>query len=231
MIREFFGGDSNLNCFALKQPCEDVSKLENLEELQEHDLTDEFRNKCAEIISTLKQEHVIKQINGRQLTGNMLLNLTMEYVDALNQDETLYILPAFERVVLIESERFSEKLFESIKDKITNDCSRIRMPFSESQLKRMQSRVIKSANQYLYEKLGKIVDCRNLVQLSQDIEERIRAYFKDILKENEQVSKTESLNFIQSTVESTVTPVELKDIDDVKPHLSSLMKAEYYSVI
>ena len=67
----------------------------------------------------------------------MLLNLAMEYVDALNQNEPVYILPSFERVVLIESERFTEKLFESIKDKIKNDCARTKMPFPEDQLHRM----------------------------------------------------------------------------------------------
>ena len=54
----------------------------------------------------------------------MLLNLAMEFVDALNQNSVVQVLPAFERVVLIESERFSEKLFESIKNKIARDCSR-----------------------------------------------------------------------------------------------------------
>ena len=75
----------------------------------------------------------------------------------------MQILPAFERVVLIESERFSEKLFESIKNKISRDCARQRMPFDKEELLRMQTRVVKSANQYLNEKLSRIVDCKNLV--------------------------------------------------------------------
>ena len=73
---------------------------------------------------------VVKTINDRPLTGNMFLNLGMEYVDALNQKEwTLHVLPSFEKVVQIESERFSEKLFESIRDKIAKDCGVGRMPF------------------------------------------------------------------------------------------------------
>ena len=47
------------------------------------------------------------------------------------------MLPAFERVVLIECERFSEKLFESIKSKISRDCSRQRMPIDIEELKKM----------------------------------------------------------------------------------------------
>lgn len=93
----------------------------------------------------------------------MLLNLAMEFVDSLNANQTVNIEASFERVVLIESERFSEKLFESIKSKIAKDCAKQRMPFDRDELFRMQARVIKSANQYLGEKLRSIVDCKNLV--------------------------------------------------------------------
>ena len=50
----------------------------------------------------------------------------------------------------------------------------------------MQTRVIKSCNQYLSEKLGRIVDTKHLVQIAADVEGRVRAYFKDIFKQNEQ---------------------------------------------
>ena len=123
-LKEYFGGEQNLNCFALVPPHSDQEKLESLSELAETDLNETFNSKCMEMVTALKQSAVVKSIGDRQLTGNMLLNLAMEYVDALNQNSTVHIIPAFERVVLIESERFSEKLFESIKNKIAKDCSR-----------------------------------------------------------------------------------------------------------
>lgn len=85
----------------------------------------------------MKQNIVVKAVADRNLTGNMLLNLAMEYVDALNQNQNVHILPSFERVVLIECERFSEKLFESIKNKISKDCARTRMPFDSEDLTKM----------------------------------------------------------------------------------------------
>jgi hypothetical protein len=148
------------------------------------------------MVTHLKQNSVVKAIADRNLTGNMLLNLAMEYVEALNQNQVVHILPSFERVVLIECERLSEKLFESIKNKIKRDCARSRMPFDNEELSKMQNRVIKSGNQYLNEKLGRIVDCKHLVQISADVEQRIRDYFKDIFKENAQASRSASLNFI-----------------------------------
>ena len=113
-----------MNCFALVPPHSDQDKLDSLDELAEAELDETFAAKCAEMVTNLKQNAVVKAFGERHLTGNMLLNLAMEFVDALNQNSVVHVLPAFERVVLIESERFSEKLFESIKNKIAKDCSR-----------------------------------------------------------------------------------------------------------
>ena len=56
----------------------------------------------------------IKTINNKPLTGSMLLGLALEYVSALNNREIPVILNSFERVVQVESRRFTEKLFEEI---------------------------------------------------------------------------------------------------------------------
>jgi hypothetical protein len=133
-VKEYFGGEANLNCFALTKPSDDDAGLETIDQMQESQLTKQFAQSCSDFILQLKMNFAVKAINHRPLTGNMLLNLAMEYVDTLNQNETLYIVPTFEKVVQIESERFSEKLFESIKDKIAKDCGVSRMPFEHEEL-------------------------------------------------------------------------------------------------
>ena len=105
------------------------------------------------------------------------------------------------------------------------------MPFDIEDLQKRQARMIKSANQYLNEKLGSIVDCRNLVDLSILIEKRIRTFFKDVFKENEQVSRTLSLNYLQQVIDTDVSPISIKEAEDVKPHLIAQMKAEYCQVL
>ena len=47
------------------------------------------------------------------------------------------------------------------------------------------------------EKLGRIVDCKHLVQIAADVETRVREYFKDIFKDNAQASRSASLDFVQ----------------------------------
>jgi len=67
--------------------------------MQESDLKEEFTSACSDFVLQLKMNFVVKAINNRPLTGNMFLNLAMEYIECLNQNETLYVLPSFEKVV------------------------------------------------------------------------------------------------------------------------------------
>ena len=73
-----------MNCFALVPPHTDQDKLDSLDELTEAELDDTFSAKCSEMVTALKQNAVVKAFGDRHLTGNMLLNLAMEFVDALN---------------------------------------------------------------------------------------------------------------------------------------------------
>ena len=52
--------------------------------LDQSELNQTFTAKCQEMVTYLKQNHVVKAVGERHLTGNMLLNLAMEYVEALN---------------------------------------------------------------------------------------------------------------------------------------------------
>ena len=67
-------------------PHSDEEKREDLCSLNESELEPNFSAKCKEMITALKQNHVVKAIGDRHLTGNMLLNLAMEYVESLNQN-------------------------------------------------------------------------------------------------------------------------------------------------
>jgi hypothetical protein len=69
-------------------------------------------------MNKLKSVPRIKMINNRPLTGSMFLGLALEYIDALNSKEIPVVMTSFERVVQVESRRFTEKLFEDVTGKI-----------------------------------------------------------------------------------------------------------------
>ena len=85
-IKEFFGGEASLSCFALVPPLSDEAKLDDLSAVKESELNATFNAKAKELVTFLKQNCVVKAIGERHLTGSMLLNLAMEYVEALNSN-------------------------------------------------------------------------------------------------------------------------------------------------
>ena len=44
----------------------------------------------------------------------MLLGLTLDFIDSMNNEEPVIVLQSLERVVNIESDRFIEMLFEEV---------------------------------------------------------------------------------------------------------------------
>ena len=69
------------------RPVTNESQLAHIEDLDyEKDLRPEFRQALDSLMVKLKSPQTtrVKQINGKPLTGSMLLGLALEYVDALN---------------------------------------------------------------------------------------------------------------------------------------------------
>ena len=73
----------------------------------------------------------VKQINGKPLNGRMLLGLALEYVEAINNQEVPVVMSCFERVVQVESRRFTEKLFEEVCVRLSAECDEEQMPFED----------------------------------------------------------------------------------------------------
>jgi len=137
-IKSYFGGEKNIECFPMNRPVDDDSKLESLDVCKKADLKPEFVKSCEDLLINLKNKIKVKQINGRPLTGNMLLSLAMEYVDQINRGEVLSVVPSFEKVVDIESRVFSSKLFEVIRLRIQDQSKTESMPFEEQELQQMR---------------------------------------------------------------------------------------------
>lgn len=126
------------------------------------------------------QPHRVKTINGKALNGSMLLGLALEYLDALNNKEVPVILSSFERVVQVESRRFTEKLFEEVTAKLAQVCDESLMPFEEEDLDQIYRDIVDYSNKRLADKLSDISSVENLVEMRHEFEKRLRSYFKGI---------------------------------------------------
>lgn len=85
------------------RPVTDESKLSHIEELKFEDLKLDFRKGINILMNAIKKRLRPKQVNGKTLSANMFLQLTLEYVDAINSDETPTVLTAIDRVIQAEA--------------------------------------------------------------------------------------------------------------------------------
>lgn len=77
-----------MECHALVKPLDDSdSVLENLASMDYSSLKTEFKQATEALILDLKDNVKVKEISGRPLTAPMILNLTLEYVEAINRKE------------------------------------------------------------------------------------------------------------------------------------------------
>jgi hypothetical protein len=109
-IKNFF---ADLDCFTLVRPVTNEQSLAHIEDLNySTDLRPEFVQSMDALISKLKSTSRVKMVNQKALTASMFLGIALEYVDAINNQEVPVVMNCFERVVQVESRRFTEKLFE-----------------------------------------------------------------------------------------------------------------------
>jgi hypothetical protein len=99
-IKELFGGEKEIECHALTKPLDDSDQVLGLLSNLDYDgLKIEFRTAVDNLVQDLRDNYKVKEINGRPLTAPMILNLTLEYVEAINRKEKPVIESSFERVL------------------------------------------------------------------------------------------------------------------------------------
>ncbi len=220
-IKNFF---SDLDCFTFVRPVNNESQLAHIENMNYQDLRPEFRNTMEQLMSKLKTNPRIKTINNKALNGSMLLGLAIEYVEALNNKEIPVVLSSFERVVQVESRRFTEKLFEEVTNKIRQNCDEQLMPFEEEDLNMIQNDIIEYANRRLGDKLSDIASTENLLELRADFEKRVNLYFKSIRETNTTESRTFCLNLLHNLITAKLTEPKISEVQDIEPTLMTQIK-------
>lgn len=149
-----------------------MSPQESLQKLKP-----QFETQCVELVTNLKQSCEAKKIGGRFLTGAMFLNLALEFIDQLNDNEKLQVMPSMDKIVRIELEQISDQLFMSVRDQIEKEFDQSKMPFSNEYLAERKNAYMKSSGRFLGQKLGLLVDCPNLIEITEELHRRINGYF------------------------------------------------------
>lgn len=106
------------------------------------------------------------------------------------------------------------------------------MPFEQSYLEEMRSEMTKYANGCLNDKLSLILDCRSLIEIADDFEERISQYFKQIFKQNREASKAKCQSTLEGildqhagiTTAATAEEVTIKPIHEFNERLTQALQ-------
>ena len=85
-VHQFFGGNKEMQCYAFVEAMESSSFLGFGDSKK---IRDEFKSEAEKLMLDLKQNHRVKEIDGKPMTGYMLLNLALEYIDALNNSQPI----------------------------------------------------------------------------------------------------------------------------------------------
>jgi hypothetical protein len=105
MINEFF---RHRNCVALVRPLSDESQLQNIRQIEPHNMRPEFLQGMKELSKGVLAHPCLKSVSGRQLNGAMLAELARCYVHAINTGSVPTIMSAWDSVIELQSKRAVE---------------------------------------------------------------------------------------------------------------------------
>lgn len=90
------------------------------------------------------------------------------------------------------------------------------MPFEEEDMENIFNEIIDGfANRKISDKLSEIASVENLVELRAEFEKRVRSYFKTIVENNANESRTYCLNLLHNLQTAKLSDLKISDINDI----------------
>ena len=105
-VRAFF---SERHCFLFPCPASKKEKLQNLEKLTESELEREFVNVIDRFTTFIFQKAPEKQVGDKVVNGNIFINLSKCYVDAIKDGRTPCIESTIKYIATAENERAKDE--------------------------------------------------------------------------------------------------------------------------
>jgi hypothetical protein len=103
------------DCVTLSRPVEEERDLQRLNEIPFNELKTSFKMEFNQLKSKVYQETLPKKINNRRLTGPILANLIIEFVNTVNSGEIPEIDNSWDSVIKKDILDYYEKAFGKYK--------------------------------------------------------------------------------------------------------------------
>lgn len=135
------------------RPCFDDSELAHIEDQDYSSLRPEFTEAMEGMIKRVLMRPKLKTVNGKHLTGSMLLGLAIEYIEAMNAQEIPAIVSTFERVAHAEAQKYADDLFDNTVRELRDRLSEDLLPLESGDLKQVLTDLEEKAHKKICQRL------------------------------------------------------------------------------
>ena len=188
------------DCCTLVRPTASEKDLQRLSSIDMQDLRSEFVEQVVELRRKVIENARVKTLNGTELSGEMLANLLVSYISAMNSG----VVPTIENAWSYICKNQNSMAFEESKQVYTRILKSVRkLPVEPEDLKMVH----KEAKTTALEHLNKKAVGEEKLQLTSELTKFIAESYEGMKIENESTCKKECLNYLKenfSTIQEKV---------------------------
>ena len=219
LLKEFF---VDRECFMMVRPVKGEESLQNMEEKEFEELRYEFVEQVLALRKKMMTGVQAKQLNGKNLTGEMLATLVENYVNAMNKGAVPSIESAWTYICKTECSRALQDAQEVYEKYVMNAVS-AKFPMYEEELRLLHQEAKHQALELFNSKAVGDEAKSSLTRLKDILTEK----FTNIKAENESESEKKSalfLNNAYSTIEQKLRNNEYKNFIDFEKDVKKLQR-------
>lgn len=223
LLKTFF---KERQCFTMIRPITNEEALQNLEEMEEKDLRQDFLEQVVQLRKKVLHGVKPKLLNGKQLSPNMFITLAESYVTSINKGAVPNIENAWTYICQNESKKSLEKAIVHF-DEFLNDQIFHYLPMEENDLRERFKEAKDECKQIFIKNSVGGVSNEHLEELKFQIQQKMDKVFQ----ENERECQLQCDQFLDSAYEGIYKKLnkgEFADFYEYESHLKEFQQY-YYS--
>lgn len=200
------------DCYTLIRPLEDEDELAHIEEQEYKSLRPEFRKQMDHLVSKIYSKAKPKIINSKALNASMFLGLTIEYVQAINYEDTPVVTTALDRIIHAESQKTMERLYDDFQSSIDDKINRDSFPIEAEDLQEALTKIKDEYVNKIHQELSGILSVDEIIKNVNEFLDN----FKNTMEQKEKENYTDSFLFNSSMLKNLIGHLPLDEMLDMK---------------
>ena len=178
----------------------------------------------------LLEQPRLKTVDGKYVTGAMLLALALEYVDAINSNDTPTVNSCFRRVIQAEAHKFTDAVIEEASRDCRQAADEALMPIEEDDLDEAFARVLEGGLAKIALRLYETAPVEDVLDAQLSFEARVSDVQRDLRRRNHALSKKNSYEAGRSLFSAHSLP-RVSTFEDIRGSLRTDLLASLGKVV